>query len=171
MGSISPRRDQLAMIAVVIALVGMTILVLALFLVLFLRKRFPQRTVTISLICMLLVSLLTNAGLLAYCIVKECSIGGDGQYGVSPNDLYIAHAFSLRPCMASQPPYYLFRIDSQRDGQCLKTVRIDPGETNVADRFRELPQIVHWSADSTEVTFRIPGVQMTIETKGLKSEE
>ena len=116
------------------------------------------------LICLLLISLLANAALLVHRLVSECLVGGDGQFEPSPNGVYTAKAFSPRPCFGSKPAHYLFAIES-RAGQPLETIRIDPGEPNVSDHFRELPQIIHWSADSREVEFHIPRLRRTMTVK------
>jgi len=117
------------------------------------------------LICLLLISLLANTAFLVHRFASECFIGGDGQFGPSPNGLYVAKAFSPRPCFSSQPAHYLFTIES-RAGQHLKTTRIDPGEPNVSDHFRELPQVIHWSADSRAVEFRVPGIRLSMGVEG-----
>jgi hypothetical protein len=126
----------------------------------------------VTLICLLLVSLAANVSLLVHSLVSESFVGGDGQYGVSPNDLYTAHAFSLGPFFGTQPGQYRLYIES-RTGQRLKTAHIYTGETNAQVDFRQLPQIIHWSADSKEVEFRIPGIQLSlaVENVGATAEE
>jgi hypothetical protein len=151
------------MIAIAIVLAGIAVF----FLLLLMRKRsivFSPRVGRIFFICLCLVSLLINAGVLWRHLVTECVIG-EGQYEFSPNGLYVARATSYRPLLRSLPAYYILLVES-RAGEELRRVRIDMPKNKDPLDFRGLPKMAHWSGDSTEVTFLFPGIQMTI---GMKS--
>lgn len=126
-----------------------------------------------ALICLLLISLVANV------VFSDCLVASEGQSGVSPDGLYDATVMSYRPLWSSQPPRSIFFAvrSTAANGREVKAVRIDIGEGFYPDRhlpfrLRDLPQIVHWSADSREVEFRIPeedsripGVQLVMTVK------
>jgi hypothetical protein len=151
------------MIAVTLLLGGIVIIILLLLFSKWLSGHSTKVRQAV-LLCLLLVSLLANVSLLVNSIVSECFVGGEGQRGVSPNDLYEAYVFFPRPLIRSQPPHYLFYIQS-RTGQRLSTVRIDSVETPPPNDIRQLPEIIHWSADSSEVEFRMPGIRFVTTVK------
>lgn len=129
-----------------------------------------------ALICLLLVSLLANVGILTHYVLSECLILEDGQYGLSPDGSYNAHADCRNPLFAShRKPFssMVFSIDLRDSrgslfGQRVKVVRMDVEEEYQPNKYRailarNLPQIVHWSADSSEVEFRVPGVRLVMK--------
>jgi len=148
------------MLVVTFLLVGVTFVIILFVLTKWWIGRSAKVRLSV-LICLLLISLLSNAAFLVHRFASECFIGGDGQIGLSPNGFYIAKAITPHPCFRSQPAYHLLTIESHM-GQLLKTIRIDPAEPNGSDHFRELPQIIHWSPNSREVEFRVPGIRLNI---------
>ena len=126
-------------------------------------SNFSYKAKTGLLLFLLLISLLANAGVAGHYVVFECILGGGGQFEASPDGQFVAHAESLRPYLTkAEPAHYVLKIESA-EGRVVKSVRIDAGETKDAEYFRSLPKIIHWSLDSREVVFDIPGIQVRMD--------
>lgn len=138
-------------------------------LLLFFGMRLIRRSTTlgqVALICLLLMVLLANASILRHDLSERFG-EGEGQNGVSPDGLYVANAMSFRRFWDSNGARTIFFTiePTASRGEAVKTVRFDSKEGRLP-RVRELPQVVHWSTDSKEVEFRIPGVRLTMAGKG-----
>jgi hypothetical protein len=142
----------------------MLILTLAIIVILsaILFRVLPIRARRILLVSLSVVSILINVIALGYYLAEHSPIGG-GQQAESPNHLYMAWAESLRPPLRSQSTYYLLTIQSRTDRSVLKSVRVDFNEKDEPLDFRELPEIIHWSKDSSQVTFDFHDVHVRIK--------
>ena len=93
---------------------------------------------------------------------------GGGQGEPSPNGVFVANASSLRDAkpfgVGRQETYYEFRV-TRGYTTPFKRVVIYPSETNNEMYFRELPKIVAWAPDSSEVIFSIPGATLKLDMK------
>lgn len=115
------------------------------------------------LLVLLLISLLANAGMVGRFVVCECLIASVGQSEASPDSQWVARAESIRPLLlTAEAAHYLLKIES-KEGRVVKSARIHAGKVKDAEHFRALPQIIHWSNDSKEVVFDIPGVQVRMD--------
>lgn len=93
---------------------------------------------------------------------------GGGQRDISPDGEFIANASSLRNVkplgLGEQGTYYEFSV--ARDYTTpFKRVVLYPSEKNNGMYFRELPKIISWAPDSSEVTFTIPGATLKLDMK------
>ena len=93
---------------------------------------------------------------------------GGGQSDASPNGVFVATASSLRDAKpfgaGRQDTYYEFRV-TRGNTTPFKRVVIYPSEKNNEMCLRELPKIVAWAPDSSEVTFSIPGATVKLDMK------
>ena len=93
---------------------------------------------------------------------------GGGQRDPSPNGEFIATAYSLRDSklfgIGQQGTYYEFNV-TRGYPTPFKRVVLYPSEKNDKSYFRELPPIIAWAPDSSEVTFTIPGATLRLDMK------
>ncbi len=93
---------------------------------------------------------------------------GGAQGAHSPDGEFVAHASSLRNVnplkLGSRDTFYELSV-TRLPNIPFKRVVIYPSEKNGEHYFRELPQIVSWAADSSEVTFAIPGATVKLDMK------
>ncbi len=103
-----------------------------------------------------------------YCLSTVHMLMGGGQYESSPNKLFEANASSLRdlnPLSRSTPHvYYEFSV-TKGDDPPFKRIVLYPSEKNGDIYFRNIPKIIRWAEDSSEVTFTIPGATLKIDMK------
>ena len=103
---------------------------------------------------------------LAFMLVRQINLHeGGGQHLGSPDRALLAMAqsrTSMNPLASDRRhTYYLLWIE-RKDGTRPWTVRLDE-EPDRGLYFRSLPQIISWSDDSSEATFRFPGDVCTLK--------
>lgn len=93
---------------------------------------------------------------------------GGGQYESSPNDAFEASASdyrNLNPLISgSAKVSYEFTLSRSHLGSPFKRVVLYPPAGSAEMNFRNLPKIITWKPDSSEVTFNIPGATLTLAT-------
>lgn len=99
---------------------------------------------------------------------------GGGQRDSSPNGVFVANASSLRDVklfgIGQQGTYYEFRV-TRGYTTPFKRIVLYPSEKNDDLYFRELPHIIAWAPDSSEVTFTIPGATLKLDMKDHPQEQ
>ena len=115
-----------------------------------------------GIVCLLVLSISFNAYVLGKHVISNSFVVGGGQSWPSPDGIWRASASSLRPHLSSEPTSYVFTLES-RDGRLLRSLRMNGDKSADPTYFRNLPQIIQWSADSKEVTFDIPGTQIRMQ--------
>lgn len=99
---------------------------------------------------------------------------GGGQGDTSPNGEFVANASSLRDVkplgLGQKDTYYEFRV-TRGNTTPFKRIVLYPAEKNNGMDFRELPKIISWAPDSSEVTFTIPGATLKLDMKDHQQEQ
>ena len=96
-------------------------------------------------------------------------VSTENQYAYSPNTNFIAAVnagHEMNPLWPGPDrDFYEFFLETGPGQPAVKRVLFFPGETNAVMAFGQSSPVISWSPDSSNVTFAVPGMTLTLDTK------
>ena len=119
-------------------------------------------------IAMLIVGAMLIAGAAAWRWVQVLPYPlGSGQYQVSPDGRYEAHASEMHDegFWGSERDYYELSVLDKSSHKSIRTVRMDPIPGEPMLPMRSDQQVIAWAEDSKSVTFSLQGIELKIDLR------